>query len=96
MHPSSHGGAGGGLPGAYGPLASIAALLATVFLGPSVWPVIEAPVWSALSAQYGHQTAFWLAWAIRIASFPACYFVFRAALLAALIAFTAFTTKRLM
>lgn len=96
MFGSRFGRSAGGLPAAYGPLANITALVGTVFVAPSIWPAIEAIVLGILVTQYSHQTAILLAWCMRIASFPACYYLLKAALLAAIIALTAFTTKRLM
>lgn len=85
-----------GLPAAFGPLATITALLGTVFVGPSIWPVFEPTVLSSLTSQYDYQTAFWLAWGIRIGTFPLCYSVLRVALMAGFMALTAFSAKRLM
>jgi len=89
-------GFGRGLPAAYDPLIKITALIGTVFVGPSIWPLISPMVSGILVSQYSHSTAVLLAGCIRIASFPACYHLLKAALLAAAMAFTAFTTKRLM
>lgn len=92
-HPQS--GGGGGLPAVFGPLAAITALLATIFIGPSIWPEIEPSVRQNLAMHYGYQTAEWLALAIRIGTYPLCFFVLRALLMAALMSLTALTARRL-
>lgn len=87
---------GSGLSAAFNPLTTLSALFGTVFIGPSIWPAIEPTVWPLLTSQYDDQTAFWLAWSIRIGTFPLCYSVLRVVLMAGFTALTAFSAKRLM
>ncbi len=94
MYPP-HAGAGGGLPSFFGPLAAIVALLATIFVGPSIWPEIELSVRQNLAMHYSYQTAEWLALAIRIGTYPLCFFILRALLMAALMSLVALTARRL-
>ena len=82
--------------GALSGLAATTALGSTVFVGPLVWPVIQAPVWSALSDLYDYQSAQWLSFIIQIGTYPFTFFVIRAVLEAVFNAFKLFAIKRLV
>jgi len=91
---SSRGGAG--LPGAFAPLASIAALIGTILFGGELYPLVEPAMWARLTTQYSYDAAAMLMWCVWLASYPAFYFVLRAGVLAASLALMAFTTNRFM
>ena len=93
-HP--HGQRHGGLIGVFGPLASLVALGATVFLAPSVWPAIEVPVTAKLIELYGWNTAYWLGWLVHVLTYPATFFVIRIGLIGVLTAISAYATNRLI
>lgn len=93
-HNPSH--RGGGLQTAFGPVATIASLCLTVFIAPEVHPVFEPTVWHALVSRYDFQTASWLAWAIKIAVWPATYVILRLAIMAGLMSLSAWAARRLM
>ena len=95
MHQSPRRGSSG-LSAAFNPLATLSALLGAIFVGPSIWPAIEPTVWQFLTSQYDHDTAFWLAWCIRIGTFPLAFTLIRLALLIGFTSLTAFTARRLM
>lgn len=85
----------GGLIGAFAALATPLALGATVFIAPSVWPIIDAPVTSKLSELYGWSAAYWLDWDIHILTYPITFSLIRVGLIGSLTALSAFTMNRL-
>lgn len=87
---------GGGLQSAFGPVATIASLCLTVFIAPEVHPLFETIVWQALMSRYDYQTATWLAWAIKIAVWPATYVILRLAIMAGFMSLSAWAVRRLM
>ncbi len=96
MFTHSHSARGqGGLIGALGALATPLALGATVFVAPSVWPMIEILVTSKLSQLYGWNAAYWLGWGVHILTYPITFSLIRVGLIGALTALSAFTMKRL-
>lgn len=95
MYPASPN-RGGGLQSAFGPVATIASLCLTVFIAPEVFPTLEPMIWQALTNQYDYQIASWLAWAIKIASYPATYVILRLAIMAGFMSLSAWAVRRLM
>lgn len=87
---------GGGLPSAFGPVATIASLGLTIFIGPKVYPPFEPMVWQELTARYDYQISIWLSWAIEIASYPATYVILRLAIMAGFMSLSAWAARRLM
>lgn len=61
-------------------ISMIVSLGGMVFLGPRVWPLIEAPIQNALIDLYSPGVAHWLAWLGWVASYPLTYFAIRLAL----------------
>ncbi|MEL6375889.1 MAG: hypothetical protein AAFQ04_01675 [Pseudomonadota bacterium] len=87
---------GSGLQSAFGPVATIASLCLSVFIAPKVYPALEPRVWQALIGQYDHHTASWLAWVIKIASYPATYVILRLAIMAGFMSLSTWAVRRLM
>lgn len=73
----------GGLNGALHGLSVILSLIATVFVAPRLWPLVQADLWRGLTDLYRPSTALWLHLGCKIMTWPLTYLAIRMAIMAA-------------
>lgn len=93
---SPHHGGRQGLSRTFNGLATVIAIVGTVFLAPHIWPLIEGQVWVWLVSAYSREVSMWLHPGCQVAMWAFTYLALHLGLSAVFAWAALLITKRMM